>query len=107
VKARDELEAPVDTPDALFTVDRGFGQQVKKDRAKRRKAGEVVDKSEKTPKQMLGENKIEALYTAGAWERLEGYQTPIRELQTREKEMLSVILTDNSRRDSSQEPEGD
>jgi DNA polymerase-3 subunit alpha len=96
VKARDELEAPVDTPDALFQWIEASADTVKKDRAKRRKAGEVVDKSEKTPKQMLGANKIEALYTAGAWERLEGYQTPIRELQTREKEMLSVILTDNS-----------
>jgi DNA polymerase-3 subunit alpha len=96
VHARDELGAPVNTPDALFEWIESSANEVKKDRAKRRKNGEVVDKSEKTPKQMLGGNKITALYTAGAWERLEGNRTPIRELQSREKEMLAVILTDDS-----------
>lgn len=50
----------------------------------------------KSPKQRLNSGHIERLYTAGAWERLEGYPTPLKEMQKREKETLSVILTDNT-----------
>lgn len=96
VVARDELDAPVETPDALFEWIEAAANDVKKQRAKWRKDGTPFNPKEKTPKQMLGENKIQALYTAGAWERLEGYKTPLHELQNREKEALSVILSDDT-----------
>jgi DNA polymerase-3 subunit alpha len=51
----------------------------------------------KSPKQRLNSGHIQNLYTAGAWERLEGNPTPMHEMQARELEMLSVILTDNTK----------
>lgn len=50
----------------------------------------------KSPAQRLNSGHITHLYTAGSWERLEGYPTPMRELQARELETLTVILSDNT-----------
>lgn len=96
VRFRDVELAPVQTPEELFDWIEEKADVVKKQRARWRKEGTAFNAKEKTPKQMLGENKITALYTAGAWERLEGYPTPLADLQQREKETLSVILSDNS-----------
>jgi DNA polymerase-3 subunit alpha len=67
----------------------------KKARTKRLAAGE--DPGElpaKSPKQMLGANKIEAIFRAGAWDNLVPPDIPIAERQDLEEELLGVILTD-------------
>ena len=94
VEIRDEHDAPIETPEALAEWLNTKGKERSKENARRRKAGEAILEG-KSPGQKLNAGHIEKLYTAGAWERLEGYPTPLRELQARQKEMLSVIITDN------------
>jgi DNA polymerase III subunit alpha len=94
VKLRDE-GAPLESPEALFE----YMAKLTKERAAENKRLTKEGKPKlagKSPKQMLQENKISALFTAGAWERLEGDTTPLRDRQEREKEVLSVILSDNT-----------
>lgn len=94
VKLRDQEKVPVGSPEELggWIVD--AGKERSKENARRKKVGEPKLEG-KSPGQTLNSGHIESLYTAGAWERLENYPTPVREMQAREKEMLSVILTDN------------
>ena len=48
----------------------------------------------KSPKQMLGANKIEAVYKAGAWDHLIEPDISMAERQALEEELLGVILSD-------------
>lgn len=94
VEIRDEQGVPVNTPEALYEWLQNESKLWSKENAKRRKACQPSLKG-KSPGQKLNSGHIGNLYTAGAWERLENYPTPLHEMQAREKEMLSVIITDN------------
>lgn len=99
VAMRDEWdpEDPVDisTPERLAEYLDKASKARTKENAKRKKEG-FAPLEGKSPKQKLTSGQITALYTAGCWERLEGFKTPLRELQAREKEMLQVIVTDDT-----------
>jgi DNA polymerase-3 subunit alpha len=89
-----EEGAPIGDPNSLYEYVQGLSKARTKENAKRKKEG-LPPLEGKSPGQRLNSKHIESLYSAGAWERLEGYKTPLRELQAREKEMLQVILSDN------------
>lgn len=94
VEMRDEMDATVETPEALSEF---LATQSKEWNARKKaliKEGKFLDG--KSPGQKFNNGHIGHLYTAGAWERLEGFPTPLRDMQARELEMLNVILTDNS-----------
>lgn len=95
VKLRDEYRVPHATPEALAQWLHDAGKERSKENSKRKKEG-MSPLEGKSPGQMFNAGHIEKLYTAGAWERLEGYPTPLREMQEREKEMLSVIISSNA-----------
>lgn len=95
VELRDEHGVDISSPEALSEALEKLSKEWSAENARRKKAGEPKQEG-KSPKQKLNSGHITSLYTAGAWERAEGYQTPMRELQLREKEMLSVILSDNT-----------
>jgi DNA polymerase III alpha subunit len=95
VKLRDECGAPIETPDALFE----YMEEVSKERARENKArtkAHMPKISGKSPKQMLRANQIENLVTVGCWDELD-YRPHIslRTKQEAEKELLSVIVSDN------------
>lgn len=67
----------------------------KKARTKQLAAGETpMELPTKSPKQMLGANKIMAIFQAGAWDHLVPPDIPIAQRQDLEEELLGVILTD-------------
>lgn len=90
-----EERVPMGTPEDLGEYLDRLSKERAKENAARKKQG-LPPLEGKSPKQKLTSGQISALYTAGAWERREGYQTPIRELQAREKEMLQVVVTDQT-----------
>lgn len=94
VYLRDELGVDVSSPESLSAALEELSKQWSKENARLKKAG-LPKQEGKSPKQKLQSNHIENLYTAGAWERIEGYPTQLRDMQAREKEMLSVIISDN------------
>jgi DNA polymerase-3 subunit alpha len=89
-----EQGVDMSSPEALADYLEQASKEWSKENSRLKKEG-LPKQEGKSPKQKLNAGHIEALYTAGAWERLEGYPSPMREMQAREKEMLSVILTDN------------
>ncbi len=95
VELRDNQGIDISSPEALNDALEAMSKEWSAENARRKKAGEPKQEG-KSPKQKLNSGHIEKLYTAGAWERIEGNQTPLRDLQAREKEMLSVILTDDT-----------
>jgi DNA polymerase III alpha subunit len=86
--------APMDSPESLAAYIKELSKQRSKENARRKKEGERTLEG-KSPGQKLNAGHITDLYTAGAWERLEDYPTPLRDMQKREREMLNVILSDN------------
>jgi DNA polymerase-3 subunit alpha len=97
VKLRDEAGAPIETPDALFAYMEELTKERERENRARTKAGEPKLDG-KSPKQMLRANQIEALVTVGAWDEL-GYRDDINlaTKQAGEKELINVILTDNTK----------
>lgn len=89
-----EQGAPIDTPEELAEYLEGLSKDRSKENARRKKEG-LAPLEGKSPKQRLNAGQITTLFTAGVWERMLDYPTPLRELQAREKELLSVILSDN------------
>lgn len=85
----------VSSPEAVADHIKALSKEWSKENARLKKEG-LPKQEGKSPGQRLNAGHIEKLYTAGAWERLEGYPTPMREMQAREKEMLNVLLTDNA-----------
>jgi DNA polymerase-3 subunit alpha len=82
------------TPEKLNEYKEALSKQWS-DENKRRKKENQPKLEGKSPGQRLNAGHIEHMYTAGVWERLEGFPTPLREMQERQKEMLSVVLADN------------
>lgn len=66
------------------------------DENKQRKKDGLPPLEGKSPKQRLNAGHIEKMYTAGCWEDYEEQPTPIRDMQAREKEILNVIVSDNT-----------
>lgn len=85
----------VSSPEALGAYLEGASKEWSDENKRRKKAGLPAQEG-KSPKQRLNAGHIEQMYTAGVWERVEGEKTSIREMQIREKELLSVILSDNT-----------
>lgn len=94
VELRD-LGVDVSSPEALDAHLEKLSKERSKENALRKKLNKPKLEG-KSPKQLLNSGHLTNLYTAGAWERIEGYPTPMHELQDREEEMLSVILSDNT-----------
>jgi DNA polymerase-3 subunit alpha len=97
VYLRDEVGAPVETPDALFAFMEELTKERERENRRRTKAGEPKLDG-KSPKQLLRANQIEALVTVGAWDEL-GYRDDVslQVKQAGEKELINVILTDNTK----------
>lgn len=95
IELRDEDNIDISTPEAIAEYLDEKSKERTKENSARKKQG-LPPLEGKSPKQKLTSGQITALYTAGAWERLEGYPTPLRDLQAREKEMLQVIVTDDT-----------
>lgn len=100
-KLRDEL--PHDTVEDFYEAFEVMSDEYlaqKKSRTKLLAKGEDVSHivlPEKSPKQLLGKNKIENIYRSGAWDRY--METPDISMAVRqelEEELLGVILTDTS-----------
>jgi DNA polymerase-3 subunit alpha len=89
-----EQGAPIGTPEELAEYLEGLSKERSKENARRKKEN-LAPLEGKSPKQRLNAGQITTLFTAGVWERMLNYPTPLRELQAREKELLSVILSDN------------
>jgi DNA polymerase-3 subunit alpha len=94
VELRDE-GIDLSSPEKLNEHKEALSKAWSKENARRKKEG-LPPQEGKSPGQKLNVGHIETLYTAGAWERLEDYPTPMREMQEREKKTLSVILSDNT-----------
>lgn len=96
VKLRDEMGVDISTPESLHEAIESMAKDRSNENKKRKKEG-LGPLPGKSAKQLLQANKIESLVTAGAWDRL-GYRDDmsIKAIQACEKEMLSVIITDNS-----------
>lgn len=94
VDLRDEGH-DLSTPEKLSAVLEAMSKEWSKENAKRKKEGRPPQDG-KSPKQRLNSGHIEKMYTAGVWERVEGEQTPMREMQERERAMLNVIISDNT-----------
>jgi DNA polymerase-3 subunit alpha len=90
-----EEGADISSPESLDNYLGSLSAEWSKINARLKKEGKKKQEG-KSPKQRLNSGHITNLYTVGAWERLEGYPTPIRDLQARELEMLNVILTDDT-----------
>jgi DNA polymerase-3 subunit alpha len=92
---REHGEVDLTSPEALSEFLEEQGKIRTKENTRRKKAMEPKLEG-KSLKQQLTSEQIRNLYTAGAWERVEDYPTPMREMQEREKEMIGVILSDNA-----------
>lgn len=95
VELRDEHGVDISSPEVLSEQLEVLSKEWSKENARLKKAGLPIQEG-KSPKQKLNAGHIKALFSAGAWERIEDYPTPLRDLQVREKEMLSVIISDDS-----------
>lgn len=94
VELRDE-GVDISSPEALSAELEQRSKERSKINAQRKKDG-MAPLDGKSPKQRLNAAHVTNLYTAGAWERLEGYPTSIPDMQDREREMLNgIILSDN------------
>lgn len=87
--------APIETPDALFEYMEHLTKEREIENRRRTKAGEPKLNG-KSPKQQLRSNQIETLVTVGAWDDLGYRDIPLSIRQAGEKELLNVILTDNT-----------
>lgn len=96
VYLRDELKFDVSTPEKLYEQLLELNDQFLADKKQATKNGNPWPKTKKSPKQQLQENKIEAMFTAGCWDDLGQRDIPLRVKQECEKQLLEVILTDNS-----------
>jgi DNA polymerase-3 subunit alpha len=93
---RDELELDISSPEAFEEAFLAFNDAYLNERKERKKAGELMDTKEKSPKQQFNAKKIEALYEVGAWQKLSPDGRSMTQQQKMEQEYLGVILTDNS-----------
>jgi DNA polymerase-3 subunit alpha len=96
VRLRNEMGVDISTPEKLFDAIEELNKNFLKDKKAAAKEGKPYDKSVKSPKQSLQANKIKALFDAGAWDNLGERELPLSEKQAYEKELLEVILTDNT-----------
>lgn len=95
IEIRNEGVADLSSPEALHEHKEKLAKEWSAEN--KRLTKEALPKQVgKSPGQRLNVKHIALLYTAGAWERMEGYSTPMREMQAREKEVLNVILSDNT-----------
>jgi DNA polymerase III subunit alpha len=86
----------ISTPEKLYEILEEQAKQISKDRAKAKKEGVLYDGPEKSWKQQLNTGKIQALLDVGAWDSLGERSVSLSEKQKMEKELLGVILTDES-----------
>lgn len=96
VRLRDKEGAPVETPDVLYEYMEVITKNRERENKRRVKEG-LPKLTGKSPKMSLRSNQIETLVTVGAWDEL-GYRDDITlgVKQQGEKELLNVILTDNT-----------
>lgn len=86
----------ISSPEKLFDILENESKEISKNKAKAKKAGELYDGPEKSMKQQLNSGKIQALLDVGAWDALGENDRSLPEKQRQEKELLGVILTDES-----------
>lgn len=86
----------ISTPEKLFDILEAQSKQISKDKAAAKKASVLYDGPEKSWKQQLNKSKIQALLDVGAWDSLGENERSLAEKQKMEKELIGVILTDNS-----------
>lgn len=84
----------ISTTDGLFAAVESEQEkwEAARDHAKR----DGVKFLQKSPRQRLPQNRIPALWDAGAWDRFEERDISLSERQKNEMELLGVILTDNT-----------
>jgi DNA polymerase III alpha subunit len=95
VMLRDEGH-DISTPEKLWDILEEQGKAISKEKARCKKAGELYDGPAQSWKQRLNAKKIQALLDVGAWDALGARDIALSEKQKMEKELLGVILTDNS-----------
>lgn len=86
----------ISTPEKLYDILEEQAKAISKDKAAAKKRGELYDGPEKSWKQQLNAGKIQALLDVGAWDSLGQREVSLSEKQKMEKELLGVILTDES-----------
>jgi DNA polymerase-3 subunit alpha len=86
----------ISTPEKLFEVVEADAKALTKEKARYKKEGLLWDGRDKSYKQRLNAAKIQALYDAGAWDSLGERDVSMEVKQHFEKELLNVILTDDS-----------
>jgi DNA polymerase-3 subunit alpha len=84
------------TPESLFGILEEQAKKLSKDKAAAKKAGQLWDGPSQSWKQRLNSGKIQALIDAGAWDSLGYRDISMRDKQKMEKELIGVILTDDS-----------
>lgn len=84
----------ITTPEALFGAIQA--EQDGWEERKKAAAADGVRFLEKSPRQRFPQNRIQALYDAGAWDNYEDRGISLRERQRLETELLGVILTDDT-----------
>lgn len=95
---RDRL--PWETPEAFYERFEAENAAYLKAKAANKKLAlkglddEIVELEEKSPKQKLGAQKIQAIFQAGAWDDVIEPDAPMATRQALEEELLGVILTD-------------
>jgi DNA polymerase-3 subunit alpha len=62
---------------------------------KKQEAEKGIVLSEKSPKQQVRQNTIQAILDAGAWDGLGERDLPLKDVQSFQSELLGVVLTDN------------
>lgn len=95
VMLRDEGR-DISSPEKLYDILEAQAKGISKEKTRCKKAGELYDGPEKSWKQQLNSSKIQALLDVGAWDSLGENERSLAEKQAREKELLGVILTDES-----------
>jgi DNA polymerase-3 subunit alpha len=95
VQLRDE-GYDISSPEKLWEVLEEQAKAISKMKAAAKKKGELYDGPEKSWKQQLNSAKIQALLDVGAWDALGENERSLADKQKAEKELLGVILTDDS-----------
>jgi DNA polymerase-3 subunit alpha len=95
VELRESGDVDVTTPETLSDSLAELSNEFNKEKANRKAAGLEVQAGQ-SPKMRLKANQIAALFTAGAWDRLGERDESLQAIQKCEREMLDVVLTDNT-----------
>ncbi len=91
-----ERNFDISTPEKLWEILENQANEVSKEKARIKKEGLLWEGDGKTWKQRVNAAKVQALYDAGAWDSLGERDVTMQVKQQFEKELLNVILTDDS-----------